>query len=184
MDRQPGISRGGSAKRTRHAPVLLKPVVELLALGPGQVFVDCTLGGAGHFSAIAPLLAPGGVAVGLDRDAAAIRRAKGIVAGLDLTGVGVHLVRAAFSELERVVPGLGLEHADGVLLDLGLSSDQLEDPKRGFSFLRDGPLDMRQDLREALTAEAVVNDYPPADLLRILREYGEERHAMRIVNAI
>jgi len=182
MSRMHPSSSGG--KRTRHEPVLLKQVVELLALGPGQVFVDCTLGGAGHFSAIVPYLAPGGVAIGIDRDAQAIKRARSIISGLELNGVSVHLVHASFSELERVIPVLGFGQADRILMDLGLSSDQLDDPKRGFSFLRDGPLDMRQDTSQELTAEEVVNDYPAPDLLQILREYGEERHAQRIVNAI
>jgi len=182
MSRQHPSSDG--RKRTRHEPVLLKQVVEHLALGPGQVFVDCTLGGAGHFSAIAPLLSPGGTAIGIDRDSQAIKRARSIISGLELTGVGVHLVHASFAELERVIPVLGFGHADRILMDLGLSSDQLDDPKRGFSFLRDGPLDMRQDTAQELTAEMVVNEYPPADLLHILREYGEERHSQRIVHAI
>ncbi len=183
MSRQPPSS-DGRAKRTRHEPVLLQQVVELLALGPGQVFVDCTLGGAGHFSAIAPRLSPGGTAIGVDRDAGAIRRARSIIAGLELSGVDVHLVHASFAELERVIPVLGFGQVDRVLMDLGLSSDQLDDPKRGFSFLRDGPLDMRQDSAQELTAEDVINDYPVADLLQILREYGEERHAARIAQAI
>lgn len=177
-------SSDGRVKRTRHEPVLLKQVVELLALGPGQVFVDCTLGGAGHFTAIAPRLAPGGTAIGIDRDAQAIKRARSIISGLELSGVAVHLVHASFAELERVVPVLGFGHADRILMDLGLSSDQLDDPRRGFSFLRDGPLDMRQDAAQELTAEEVVNDYPAVDIAQILREYGEERHAQRIAAAI
>jgi 16S rRNA (cytosine1402-N4)-methyltransferase len=176
--------RDGRVKRTRHEPVLLKQVVELLALGPGQVFVDCTLGGAGHFTAIAPRLAPGGIAIGIDRDALAIKRAQAVIEAVDLSGVGVKLIHASFSELERVVPSVGVDRIDRVLLDLGLSSDQLDDPKRGFSFLRDGPLDMRQNAAQGLTAEEVVNDYSPAELLEILQDYGEERHSQRIVQAI
>ena len=108
-------SSDGRAKRTRHEPVLLKQVVELLALGPGQVFVDCTLGGAGHFTAIVPRLAPGGKAIGLDRDAQTIRRAGAIIESMELRGVEVQLVQASFSELERVVPGLGFDRVDRIL---------------------------------------------------------------------
>jgi 16S rRNA (cytosine1402-N4)-methyltransferase len=168
----------------RHTPVLLQQVIGSLALEPGLVFIDGTLGSAGHYSAVASRLVPDGIAIGIDRDQSAIDRARARLDELQLTGVDLRLVHAEFGELERVVHEMGIEYADRVLLDLGLSSDQLDDPERGFSFLRDGPLDMRQDRRQPLTAETVVNDYPEGELERILREYGEERHSYRIARAI
>jgi 16S rRNA (cytosine1402-N4)-methyltransferase len=181
----PGTEGGwDSGSGSRHEPVLLQQVIEHLALRPGLSFLDGTLGGAGHFSAVAAKISPGGSAIGLDRDAAALGRAQARLAALDLPGVAIRLVHAAFSELERVVRELGFESIDRILLDLGLSSDQLDEPRRGFSFLRDGPLDMRQDTTQELTAADVVNTYPPGDLTGILRDYGEERHARRIAEAI
>ncbi|MCB1218401.1 16S rRNA (cytosine(1402)-N(4))-methyltransferase RsmH [bacterium] len=168
----------------RHRPVLLQQVIESLALEPGLVYIDGTMGSAGHYSAVASRLVPDGIAIGIDRDQSAIERAGAVIAGMELDGVRLHLVHGEIAELERVVHEVGLRHADRVLFDLGLSSDQLDDPGRGFSFLRDGPLDMRQDRRSTLTAEQVVNDYPPEELERILREYGEERFSRRIVAAI
>lgn len=103
---------------------------------------------------------------------------------MDLGCMQVHLIHASFGELRRVVDALRLETVDRILLDLGVSLNQLVDPERGFSFLSDGPLDMRQDLSQELTAAEVVNTYPPGRLLEILREYGEERQARRIVQAI
>jgi len=181
----PGTEGGwGESSGSRHEAVLLQQVLEHLALSPGLTFLDATLGGAGHFAAVAARIAPGGVAIGLDRDAAALGRAQARLAALDLPGVAIRLVHAAFSELERVVKELGYSSIDRILLDLGLSSDQLDEPRRGFSFLRDGPLDMRQDTSQELTAADVVNDYPAGDLTGILRDYGEERHARRIAEAI
>ncbi len=167
-----------------HQPVLLNEVIEHLAPGPGIVFADGTVGSAGHFSAVISRMRPAGIAIGLDRDEPALRRAEARIADMDRGCVQVHLIHASFAELRRVVDALGLESVDRVLLDLGVSSDQLVDPERGFSFMHDGPLDMRQDRRQALTAAEVVNTYPSEQLLEILREYGEERHAWRIVQAI
>ncbi len=168
----------------RHKPVLLQQVIGSLALEPGLVYLDGTMGSAGHYSAVVSRLVPGGIAIGIDRDQSAIERAQARVDELQLTEVEMRLVHAEFAELERVVYEVGLEHVDRVLLDLGLSSDQLDDPGRGFSFLHDGPLDMRQDRSQALTAEVVVNDYPADRLEQILRDYGDERHSHRIVRAI
>jgi len=167
-----------------HEPVLLQEVIEALAPGPGMVFVDGTVGSAGHLSAVLSRISPGGIAVGIDRDEQSLRQAGVTVACTGVQGVVVHLVHTAFTELERVVERVGLKGADMILLDLGLSSDQLDDPERGFSFMHDGPLDMRADRRGALTAADVVNGYSPEELHRVLRDYGEERHARRIVEAI
>jgi 16S rRNA (cytosine1402-N4)-methyltransferase len=144
------------------------------------------LGAAGHYSAVASRLSPGGVAIGIDRDAQAIRRAKSLQAKGELAPAGVTVVleHGSFGELERVVRRSGHHEVDRVLLDLGFSSDQLDDPERGFSIQRDGPLDMRMDQQQELTARVVVNDYSADQLLRVLRDYGEERQARRIVEAL
>jgi 16S rRNA (cytosine1402-N4)-methyltransferase len=142
------------------------------------------VGSAGHYSAVAHRIGPGGVAIGIDRDAGALERAQRRIAADGLTGVECLLVHASFDELERVVTRSGHRDVDRVLLDLSVSSDQLDDPGRGFSFSQDGPLDMRQDRRQSLTAGDVVNGYPGADLEHILRELGEERYARRIAEAI
>lgn len=149
-----------------------------------MVYVDGTVGSGGHFGAVVPRLAPGGIAIGIDRDESALLRTRAAIERLKLKGVAWHLVHATFGELRRVVAGFGLFEVDLALLDCGVSSEQLEDPERGFSFLRDGPLDMRQDRSQILTAAQVVNEYPAADLQRILREYGEERYASELAGAI
>jgi 16S rRNA (cytosine1402-N4)-methyltransferase len=149
-----------------------------------MVYVDGTVGSAGHFSAVASRMRPAGIAVGIDRDESALRRAEARIRDVDLGNVVVHLVHAPFSELERVACELGIEGVDCLLFDLGMSLDQLSDPERGFSFMHDGPLDMRQDTRQALCAAEVVNGYAPRRLEEVLREYGEERFARRIVQAI
>jgi 16S rRNA (cytosine1402-N4)-methyltransferase len=168
-----------------HVPVLLERVTELLAPAcatEGAVLVDATLGLAGH--AMALLQAhPGLRLVGLDRDpdarAEAARR-------LEAAGLAdrVTLVPAVFDELPEVLDRLGLSEVQGVLFDLGVSSLQLDRPDRGFSYSADAPLDMRMDPGAGRTAADVVNTYPPGDLTRVLRVYGEERFASRIAAAI
>lgn len=182
----PRTSGDDAASGPRHIAVLLQQVVELLAPGPGQVYVDGTMGAAGHYSAVASCMSPGGVAIGIDRDAEAVMRAevKHKLGGLAPADVKVELVHGTIGELERVVERLGHHEVDRVLMDLGLSSDQLDDPERGFSIQRSGPLDMRMDLNTELTAAEVVNDYSAAELSRVIHEYGEERHYRRIVDAI
>ena len=167
-----------------HQPVLLQSVLKLLALQPGLSFVDCTLGSGGHTSAVLPRIAPGGIALGFDRDKAALERATKRITKAMKEDVEWHGVLSPYSELTRVVTRFGIEEIDRVLLDLGLSSDQLADAKRGFSFLADGPLDMRQDLSSELTAAEVVNDWPQEELAGIIYEYGGERHSRKIAGAI
>ena len=167
-----------------HKPVLLQQVIEALALDRGLVFVDSTVGSAGHFSAVVRRIMPGGSAIGIDRDESALERARIRLETEGLAGPDIHLVHASFAELERVLVGKGFEVMDRLLLDLGLSSDQIDDPGRGFSFRLDGPLDMRQDRRSELTAAVVVNTYSQAELERVISEYGEERFARRIAAAI
>ncbi|AXB48106.1 16S rRNA (cytosine(1402)-N(4))-methyltransferase [Amycolatopsis albispora] len=166
-----------------HVPVLLDRILELFApvLGrPGAVLVDATLGLGGHSDA---LLAahPELTLVGLDRDPAALERS---AERLRRHGDRVHLVHAVYDELPDALAGLGMSTVDGLLFDLGVSSMQLDRDERGFSYARDAPLDMRMDPTTGPTAADVLNTYPPGELVRILREYGEERFAQRIVKAI
>ncbi len=166
-----------------HVPVLLDRVLALL--GPAladrpAVAVDATLGLGGHAAA---LLAahPQLTLVGLDRDPAALERSRVRLAPY---AARLHLVHAVYDQIAEVLPDLGFDGVDGVLFDLGVSSMQLDVPARGFAYAHDAPLDMRMDQTAALTAEQVVNTYPVPELVRILREFGEERFARRIAEAI
>ena len=164
-----------------HIPVLLAEVREALAARPGARILDGTVGAGGHAAAIAPMLAPGGLYVGVDRDPEILA-----LAGARLAGLGplVRLVRGTFDDLEA----LAKEHApggfDGILLDIGVSSLQLDRPERGFSFGADGPLDMRMDPDQLESAEHVVNRTPEEDLANIIYQFGEERLSRRIARAI
>ncbi|MFE1169000.1 16S rRNA (cytosine(1402)-N(4))-methyltransferase RsmH [Nocardiopsis sp. NPDC058789] len=166
-----------------HVPVMLDRIVELLAPAlsrPGAVFVDGTLGLGGHSEALLKAC-PTMRLVGVDRDTTALERsAKRLAPYADRT----HFVHAVYSEIPRALDEAGAEHADAVLLDLGVSSPQLDETERGFAYAHDAPLDMRMDGTQALTAAEVVNDYPVAELTRVLRTYGEERFASRVARAI
>jgi 16S rRNA (cytosine1402-N4)-methyltransferase len=166
-----------------HVPVLLERVLALL--GPAladrpAVAVDATVGLGGHAAA---LLAahPQLTLVGLDRDADALDRSR---ARLAPYAGRLHLVHAVYDQMTAILADLGFDGVDGVLFDLGVSSMQLDLPARGFSYAHDAPLDMRMDRSATLTAAQVVNTYPARDLARILRDYGEERFATRIAEAI
>jgi len=161
--------------------VLLGPVIELLAPRPGERLFDGTVGSAGHSLAVAELIGSEGMIVGIDRDDAAIERAGAALAD---AAPRVHLKRANFSEAERVLDECGVDEVDMVILDLGVSSDQLDDPDRGYSFKTTGPLDMRADRRQTLTAEAIVNESDEKDISDIIYRYGEEREARRIAREI
>lgn len=175
---------GEVAAPGRHAAVLLQAVVSNLAPKPGLVYCDLTLGAAGHFMAMAQRLVPAGVMVGVDRDAQAIEQARAKLEAVSLERVEMHLVHGNFGEIGEIMARLELKQADRVLIDLGLSSDQLAALGRGFSFLRDERLDMRQDQRQSLTAAQIVNEYSAAELTRVIKEYGEERRTGVIVQAI
>ena len=165
-----------------HVPVLLERCVGLLApalTGPDAVVVDCTLGMGGHAEAL--LDATGARLVGLDRDPEALRRSG---ARLAPYGERVALVHAVYDELPEVLAGLGLERVQGVLFDLGVSSLQLDEAARGFAYAQDAPLDMRMDPTRGATAADVVNGYDGRALARVLKEYGDERFAARIADAI
>lgn len=171
------------APRERHVPVMLDRIVELLApaLGePGAVVVDGTLGLAGHAQALLAA-APHARLVGLDRDPQALAAAR---ERLTPFSERIELVQAVYDELPEVLEELRITSVSSVLLDLGVSSLQLDEVQRGFSYARDAPLDMRMDQTSGVTAADIVNGYSPGDLARVLRDYGEERFTRRIVSAI
>ena len=166
-----------------HEPVLVHRIVDLLlpALdAPGAIFADLTLGLGGHTEALLTA-APGARAIGIDRDTEAIARSRD---RLRPFGSRVEFVHAAYDELPAVLKKLGFAVISAVLLDLGVSSLQLDDRQRGFSYSRDAPLDMRMDQSRGHTAADVVNGYETGELARVLRTYGEERFARRIAQAI
>jgi 16S rRNA (cytosine1402-N4)-methyltransferase len=178
-----GRPTGGDEARAVHVPVLLERCVALLAPAlaePGAVVVDGTLGLGGHGAALLAAC-PGAVLVGIDRDRQALD-----LAGRRLAPFGdrVRLVHAVHAELPRVLAELGITVVRGVLLDLGVSSLQLDERERGFAYAVDAPLDMRMDPSGGPTAAEVLNTYPAAELARVLREYGEERFARRIAEAV
>ena len=163
-----------------HKPVLLEECLEALAIRPEGTYLDGTLGRAGHSLEIVKRLTTGRL-IGIDQDAAAIEAAQ-----VRLTDYmdKVTLVRSNFSHLGEILQELQVDGMDGMLFDLGVSSPQLDDPARGFSYMHDAPLDMRMDERAPLSARDVVNDWPQEELRRILYEYGEERYAPAIARAI
>ncbi|MFF0374581.1 16S rRNA (cytosine(1402)-N(4))-methyltransferase RsmH [Actinoplanes missouriensis] len=169
--------------RGTHVPVLLERCLELLAPGlqlPGAVHVDFTLGLGGHAEAVLERY-PDVVLVGLDRDTEALAHARHRLARF---AGRTHLVHAVYDELPRVLAELGIPAIHSGLFDLGVSSLQLDEADRGFAYAQDAPLDMRMDQSRGVTAEEVVNGYEPGELVRILRQYGEEKFAPRVVSAI
>jgi 16S rRNA (cytosine1402-N4)-methyltransferase len=172
-----------NAAAAGHLPVMTDRVLALLApaLEPdGAVLVDATLGRAGHAGALLRRH-PGLTLIGIDTDDAAIEESGRL---LSAHAARVRLVHAAYDEIPAILARLGLVSVQGILFDLGVSSPQLDDPGRGFAYSKDAPLDMRMDRTRPLTAAEVVNTYPADALARVLREYGEERFARRIANAV
>ncbi len=165
--------------RTYHTPVLLDEVLSFLRPRAGGTYVDCTLGGGGHAEAILDSISGKGRLVGFDRDPDALRAAG---ERLEKFGGSVELVGRNFDAFPHSLRKLNIHEVDGILLDLGVSSHQLDDPGRGFSFQQEGPLDMRMGSGAAGTHDGleVVNTYAEEELKRIFREYGEERHSGRI----
>mgnify|MGYP000557267212 CR=1 FL=1 len=165
-----------------HTPVLLRESLEFLAVRPDGVYVDCTCGLGGHTAAIAALLETGRV-IALDRDAESLEQARGRCAPWRERIV---FVQSSFSDLSSTLDSLGLPHVDGILADLGVSRYQLTSPERGFSLQSAGPLDMRMDRRQSLTAAAIVNHFSERELARIFEELGEERRrlAEKIARAV
>ena len=160
--------------------MLLSECIDALNIRPDGIYVDGTLGRAGHSLEIAKLLKTGRL-VGIDRDAAAIEAAGERLASYSDR---VTLVRGNFCDLKNILASLNITGADGMLFDLGVSSPQLDDARRGFSYMHDAPLDMRMDERQTLSAETVVNGWSYEELRRILFDYGEERYAPQIAKAI
>ncbi|HJY74203.1 MAG TPA: 16S rRNA (cytosine(1402)-N(4))-methyltransferase RsmH, partial [Streptosporangiaceae bacterium] len=168
----------------QHLPVLADRVTALLTpalSGPGAVLVDATLGRAGHARALLEAC-PGLLLIGVDADLAAIEAARELLAPY---ADRVTLVHARYDEIPAIVADVpGPTQIMGLLFDLGVSSPQLDDPARGFAYAQDAPLDMRMDLTKDRTAADIVNGYPAAELARVLRDYGEERFARRIADAV
>lgn len=165
----------------QHKSVLLQECIDALNIRPDGIYLDGTLGGAGHSSQIARRLTEGGRLIGVDRDRTALAAAKERLAPY---ADRVTLVHSNFAEIDAILDSLGIPAVDGMLFDLGVSSPQLDDASRGFSYMADAPLDMRMDKDDALTAGAVVNTWPQGELRRILYDYGEERYAPQIAAAI
>jgi 16S rRNA (cytosine1402-N4)-methyltransferase len=179
--RDEGVVHMGKA--SGHVPVMLDQVAALL--GPalaadGAVLLDATLGRAGHTRALLAAY-PGLMVIGVDADTTAIEESRAALAG---DASRVTLVHSFYDEIPAIVAAAGLDSVQGVLFDLGVSSPQLDDRERGFAYSYDAPLDMRMDQTAELTAEEVVNHYSAADLARVLRDYGEERFARRIADAL
>ena len=163
-----------------HIPVLLHECIDNLNIRPDGIYVDGTLGMGGHSEQIAGRLTTGTL-IGIDRDETAIARAGARLAPF---GERVQLVHGNFRDTAAILDRLGIDAVDGMLFDLGVSSPQLDETQRGFSYMHDAPLDMRMDATSGLSAWNVVNEWPENELKRILYEYGEERYAPRIAGAI
>ncbi len=172
------MSEAVRAEGRWHRPVLLAEVVSFLAPAPGKLIVDATCGTGGHAQA---LLSRGATVIGLDQDPQALALAQERLAPFQDR---LQLLQGNFRRLRELLSSLGIREVDGVLFDLGVSSLQLDTPARGFSFRQPAPLDMRMDPSQPLTAHEIVNRWPEWEIVRILREYGEERYAGRIARAI
>lgn len=164
----------------KHIPVMLHECIDALNIKEGGIYVDGTLGGAGHSFEIAKRLTSGRL-VGIDRDSEAIEAASKRLSDF---GDRVITVKNNFKNIKEILPSIDIESIDGALLDLGVSSHQLDEASRGFSYMHDAPLDMRMNQEERLSAYDVVNDYEAERLEKILFEYGEEKWAKRIVSFI
>ncbi len=173
-----GAATGAPAN---HIPVLYQAVLDGLKPKPGGRYIDGTLGAGGHAAGILKAAAPDGEVLGLDLDPQAIGLAK---ARLSLYGRRLHAARASFDTMDDLAADLGWMHVDGVLLDLGLSSMQVDDPRRGFSFREEGPLDMRFDPEGSVTAGDLVNDLAEGELAELLVTLGEEPRARQVAKAI
>ena len=165
----------------KHIPIMLEQVIEGLDIKPDGIYVDGTLGGGGHSYEIAKRLVSGGRLIGIDQDEAAIN-----AAGARLSGFNdrVTIVRSNYAQIVSILHSLDINRVDGILLDLGVSSHQLDNAERGFSYMEDAPLDMRMDRRQEKTAWDIVNYYSQAELTRIIRDYGEDKFAAKIAAKI
>ena len=165
----------------KHKSVLLNETIDGLNIKPDGIYVDGTLGGGGHAYEVCRRLGEKGSIVGIDQDAAAIEAAS---ARLKDFGEKVTIVRSNYCDMMSKLHELGIDKVDGIVLDLGVSSYQLDTAERGFSYREDAPLDMRMDTRQKMTARDIVNDYTEADLYRVIRDYGEDKFAKNIAKHI
>lgn len=165
----------------KHTSILLEETIENLDIKKNGVYVDGTLGGGGHSLEICKRLGEGGRLIGIDQDEAAIEAGR---QRLEAFADKVTIVRSNYCNMKQVLAGLGIEKVDGILLDLGVSSYQLDTAERGFSYREDAPLDMRMDRRQTQTARDIVNDYPEMRLYQIIRDYGEDKFAKNIAKHI
>lgn len=165
----------------KHTSVLLEETVDGLNIKPDGIYVDGTLGGGGHAYEVCTRLGNKGRFIGIDQDEAAIE-----AAGIRLRDFGerVTIVRSNYCDMKSQLQKLGIDKVDGIVLDLGVSSYQLDTAERGFSYRVDAPLDMRMDRRQEMTAKDIVNDYSEMDLFRIIRDYGEDKFAKNIAKHI
>ena len=168
-------------RETRHIPVLLQPVLDVIDPGPGQTIVDCTLGLAGHASEILRRITPGGELIGLDFDPANLDLAR---AKLQQIGGDFSLHHSNFAAIDRILAAEGVPRVDGILADVGVASPQIDDPARGFSYRRPGPLDMRMDPTRGQPASVLVNRMHERELADALLELGDETDAPKIARLI
>lgn len=165
----------------KHISVLLDETIEGLAIKPDGIYVDGTMGGAGHGYEVCKRLGPGGRYIGIDRDEAAIAAGRLRLSEFEDK---VSIVRGNYSSASEILKELNIEKVDGIMLDLGVSSHQLDVAERGFSYMADAPLDMRMDKRQERTAYDIVNDYSERELAHIIKEYGEDKFAQNIAKHI
>lgn len=164
-----------------HKSVLLDETVDSLNIRPDGIYIDGTLGGGGHAYQICKRLNKNGRLIGIDQDINAIAAAK---ERLKEFGHAVTIVKSNYSQIDQVLKELNIDKVDGILLDIGVSSYQIDTPERGFSYMEDAPLDMRMDQSREISAKDVINTYPEEALYKIIRDYGEERYAKRIALGI
>jgi 16S rRNA (cytosine1402-N4)-methyltransferase len=166
----------------KHTSILLHESVDFLITDKNGIYVDCTMGGAGHSSAFAAQLEAGGMLIGIDQDDDAI--AAGSERLLNKFACKTVVAKSNFESFSQVLDSMGIEQIDGIFFDLGVSSYQLDTPERGFSYMHDGPLDMRMNKEAKLDAEYIVNHYKEEELADIIHRYGEERWSKRIAQFI
>ena len=164
-----------------HKSIMVEEVLKSLDVNPDGIYLDCTVGGGGHALAIGKKLSAQAQLIGLDQDDDAVNAATQNLSGLSCK---VKIVRDNFSHLDKVLDDLNIDKIDGAIFDLGVSSHQIDTPERGFSYMKNSPLDMRMDRRQKLTAHDVINSFEQDRLIKIFREYGEERFSKRIAAAI
>ncbi len=164
----------------KHTPIMLEEVIENLNIKPNGIYVDGTMGGAGHSSKIVEKLSKDGLLIGIDRDQEALKASHERLKDFD----NVRFIWGRHEEIKSIINALEIKNVDGILLDLGVSSYQLDEEKRGFSYMKDTSLDMRMDMTQEKTAEVVVNNYSKQDLEEVFFKYGEEKNSKRIAEKI